>query len=118
MAEIIEETAAVGCTATFGELLRMLLKLGNFGLLDGAKSIVVEIVLLQPASQVLISAAAHAKHWEVPSNFVVISDVGIGIKGLLILLDRSLLIKPVTVSVCNQCLPFAAYSLMPMAKSR
>lgn len=121
LAEAIEELTAGGCTASFGELLRMLLKLGDFSLVDVPESVTVEVLLLQPPSHLLVSRAADTEHGQVACDLVVVSDILFRIKGILVLVHRSLLIQPVR-TVSRQAkvyiLLWATHSLIPIAKSR
>lgn len=95
LAETIEKLTAGGCTAGFGELLCVLLKLGDFGLINVAESVIVEVVLLQPPSHLLVSTAANTENGQIACDLVVVPDILFRIKGILVLLDRSLLVQPV-----------------------
>lgn len=121
LAEAIEELTAGGCTASFGELLRMPLKLGDFSLVDVPESVIVEVVLLQPPSHLLVSTAANTEHGEVACDLVVVSDLLFRVKGIFVFVHRSLLIQPVRI-VSRQArvhiLLWASHSLIPIAKSR
>lgn len=118
LAEVIEESTTSRCAAAFGEFLRMLLKLRDLGLVNIAKSVIVEIIFLQPAPHLLVSTAAHTEDGKVAGDFFIVSHVFVGVEGVFVLLDGGFLIQPAAVSM--MCVSSSigspkTHSLMPMA---
>lgn len=54
----------------------------------------IKIALTQSASQLLKRPAADTEDWKAPGHLVIVSQVLVGIKGCVVILDRVLLIEP------------------------
>jgi hypothetical protein len=92
--ELVEEAAAVGDPASFGEIFGVLLKLRDLRLFGRPKAVVVEGVLLQSTTHLLVGAAAHAKHGKISRHLVVVAQIFVRVEIFYVLFDGIFLVEP------------------------
>lgn len=105
MHELVKESSTGPDPASLGELSGVVLQLWYFGVISSHTPRAIEIILAELASQLLELPAADTKDWKAPGHLVIVSQVLVRIEGLIILLNRILLIEPADYQLRSPWVP-------------